>query len=146
MIIMMFSKSESTVIVSWVNKWSGDYNNSFEMSDNVKTCILWFKTQQWKPVGTCEGWLQYENGKGKKKRFAVHTHTWICTPCVAAPMVMPQEAFAQIYSFSYVLWSHQTSVRMFFSSYLQSLALFLARTCAVKHGSFPRGRDSMVHA
>jgi hypothetical protein len=82
----------------------------------------------------------------KKKRFAVHTHTWREAPCVAAPMVMPQEVFAQIYSFSYVLWSHQTSVRMFFSSYLQSLALFLARTCAVKHGSFPRGRDSMVHA
>lgn len=113
------------------------------MNDNVKTCIRWFKTQQWKPVGMCEVWLQSENGQ---RLFVVHTHTLREVPCVATPIVIPQEAFAQIYSFSHVLCSHQTSVWMFFSSYLQSLDLFLAKTCAVKHDNFPRVLDSVVYA
>lgn len=63
----------------------------------------------------------------------VYTHTSREAPYVTALIVMPQEAFVQIYSFSQVIWRNQTSVWVIFALYLKSLDPFLAKTCSVKY-------------
>lgn len=110
-------------------------------NNNARAYILWFKSEQWKPVKTTEGWLRSENGQAikkkkerKKERFAVvYTHTSREAPYVTVLIVMPQEAFVQIYSFSQVIWRNQTSLWVFFGSYLNSLDPFLTKTWSVKH-------------